>query len=110
MGPQCPSQVCAARFSGNVVLSRICKSLPGISPRSRKKCKNGKENEHHRKEKKTWKRAMLPQTEAFGADSDVDAVISFDMRSIDHMRPQMKSRTVGLVEKRCRSDVIQSTL
>ena len=47
---------------------------------------DGKENEHHRKEEKMWKRAIFPQTEAFGADSDGDAVISFDMRSIEDAR------------------------
>ena len=30
MGPQCPSQVCAARFAATLPQSRNCQSLPGI--------------------------------------------------------------------------------
>ena len=41
---QCPLQICAARFSSNVVQSRICKNPPGIPPRSRNKCKHKPNN------------------------------------------------------------------
>ena len=40
MGPQCPSQVYAARFSATLTQRRNCKSLPGIPPRSRKRCQH----------------------------------------------------------------------